>query len=101
MQVFFLLFLNICIGVEDPIFKKGRVIMPLTGLTPPQRCAWHKPELGFLTPYVVNSVIVFNELGWQVCVRFVNIGGITDNNCLNFLSSKHKDFRKYKNRKWK
>ena len=39
MHVFFLLFLNICIGVGDPILKKGRVVMSLTGLTPPQCCA--------------------------------------------------------------
>jgi hypothetical protein len=39
MHVFFLLFLNICICVGDPILKKGRVVMSLTRLTPPQRCA--------------------------------------------------------------
>ena len=29
------------------------------------------------------SLLVFNELRWQVVVRFVDIGGIDDHHCLN------------------
>jgi len=39
---------------------------------------------GFPTSYVVVC-FVFSELRWEVIARFVDIGGIGDNHCLNFL----------------
>jgi hypothetical protein len=32
--------------------------------------------------------VMFNDLRWGVIVRFVDIGGIVDHRCLNFLSRK-------------
>jgi hypothetical protein len=40
--------------------KREKVGIPLTNLTPPYVCAFHKPGYGM--PYVVAS-FVFNELG--------------------------------------
>ena len=34
--------------------------------------------------YVINF-FVFNDLRWDVIVPFVDIGGIEDHHCLNFL----------------
>ena len=34
---------------------------------------------------VVFFPILINELSWEVIVRFVNIVGIVDHRCLNFL----------------
>jgi len=40
---------------------------------------------GFPTSYVV-VLFVFSELRWEVIARFVDIGGIVDHHCSNFLS---------------
>ena len=37
--------------------KKGRVSIPLTGLTPPHYCVSTKQGLGFSTPYV--TIVAF------------------------------------------
>jgi hypothetical protein len=52
--------LYIFIAFGDGIMKREKVGIPLTNLTPPYVCAFHKPGYGM--PYVVAS-FVFNELG--------------------------------------
>ena len=68
------------------IYQERRDGIPLTGLTPPHICACPKTGPGFSTPYVMVFFFwVFSELTWEVIVRFVDIGGIVDHYCLNFL----------------
>ena len=60
-----------------------------SGLTPPYCCACPKTGHGFQMSYMYMYVVVifvFSELRCEVIVRFVNIGGIVDHYCLNFLS---------------
>jgi len=59
-------------------------VIPLTGLTPPYLCAFPKQGSGYPTSYVVIFYL-FNDLRWEVIVRFVDNGGIVDHHCLNFL----------------
>ena len=61
-----------------------RVGIPSTCLTLPCLCACPKPGPEFPSSYVV-VFFKFNELRWEVIVCFVNIGGIVDHHCDNFL----------------
>ena len=54
----------------------------------PHCCVCPMPGLGFPTSYVV-VFFMFNNLRWYVIVRFVDIGGIVDHQCLNCLFIKH------------
>jgi hypothetical protein len=89
----------------------GRVGIPLTGLTLPHFCVGLKPgshmpcyflysvscgewrllvllilmELLTITVSTFFSYFVFSELRWQVIVCFIDIDGIVDHHCLNFL----------------
>jgi len=58
--------------------------IPLIGLALPYVCACPNARLGFLTSYVMVFVM-FNELRLEVIVHFIDIGGLVDNYCLNFL----------------
>ena len=53
-------------------------------LTPPHFCSCPKAGPGFQMSYVV-VFFMFNDLRWEVFVCFVNIGGIVDHHCSNFL----------------
>jgi hypothetical protein len=62
---FFLSFLYISIVVGEPVIKRGRVGITLTGLTPPYLCACPKPGPGFPTSYI-----------WVFfCFRWVEVRG--------------------------
>jgi hypothetical protein len=64
--------------------SKGRVGIPLCGLTLPPFCPCPKPGPGF----PVSHVVVFNmisELKWKLIFLFVDNGGIIDHHCLNIL----------------
>ena len=52
-----------------------------TGLTLTHLCARLKPGPGFPT----RLISTFNELRHEEIVNFLNIGGIVDHHCLNFL----------------
>ena len=53
---------------------------------PPHFCDCSKPIPGFPSKYVVVFLLsMFSELRWEEIVRFVDIGGIIDHHCLNFL----------------
>ena len=58
--------------------------VPLTDLTPPPFCACPKSGPGFTTSYVM-VFFVFSELRWEVILHFVDIVGIVNHHCLNFL----------------
>ena len=47
-------------------------------------CVCPKPGSAFPTPYVL-VFFVFNGLRSEVNARFLDIGGIVDHHCLNFL----------------
>ena len=64
--------------------QERRVVIPLTSLSPPHVCACSKSKPGFSTSYVV-VFSMFNYLRLKVVVRFVDIRGIVDHHCLNFL----------------
>ena len=49
-------------------------------------------DLNFQRHFVVYFFFMFNELKWEVIVRFVDIGGNVDHHCLNFLFIKSKMF---------
>ena len=72
LQVF-LLFVYICITIEDPIIKSETVGIPLTSLILSHFCACPKPGLGC-------RGLMFNELGWEVVAHFVDIG--VEHHCL-------------------
>ena len=83
-----------------------RLLLTLNGLIPPHICACPKLEHGFPKSYVAvsikttkdllcaqrrrkndNEVLfhILNKFRWEVIVRFVDIGGIVDHHCLNFV----------------
>jgi hypothetical protein len=70
--------------IKLPSYEEGRVGIPSFGLTLPLFCACPKSGHGFATSYVM-VVLVFSELRGEVIVRFVDIGGIVDHHCLNFI----------------
>jgi hypothetical protein len=57
--------------------------MPLTDLTPPYCCACPKLGPEFPTSYVMTFTM-FNDLRWELIVRFVDFGEIVHHNCFNF-----------------
>jgi hypothetical protein len=81
----FTLFVYICIAVGDSLFKRGRVMVPLIRLTPlhcfvlPTRTCI---SIGKWREW--RKFFIFCELGWELIVRFVYIGGIVEHHCLNF-----------------
>lgn len=52
---------------------------PITGLTPPQFCAYPKPEPGFQTPICCGLFFGFNGLRWVVgysfCIQWFEMRG--------------------------
>jgi hypothetical protein len=62
--------------------KLSSVGIPLTSLTLPHFCSCPKPGPGF--PTSCCGVFCF-QLRWKVIGHFVEIGGIDDHHCLNFL----------------
>ena len=65
--------------------QERSVESPSNGLAQPHICACLKSAPGFLTSYVM-IFFVLSELSCEVIAGFVNIGGIVDYHCLNFLS---------------
>jgi len=63
---------------------RKRVGIPLTSLTTPHCCACPKPRHVFPTSYAM-VFFMFNDLMWELVVHVVDIGGIIDQHCLNFL----------------
>ena len=61
-----------------------QVIVLLLDVHAEHFCCCPKPGPGFLTSYVV-MFFVFSELRLEVIVHFVDIVGILDHHCLNFL----------------
>ena len=74
-----------CIGKFKGKIKYYRVAFTLNSLILPCFCACPKPRPGFPMSYVMVFLFVFNGLRWETIVHFVNIGGIVDCHCLNFL----------------
>jgi hypothetical protein len=57
----------------------------LTRLTQPQFCNCPKPGSRFPTSHVIVFLVQWVQFRWYVIVRFLDIGGIDDHPCLNFL----------------
>ena len=74
------------------LFKSRVGDVPLTDLTPPPLCACPKPGPGFTTSSVM-VFFVFSELRWEVILHFVDIVGIVNHHCLNFLFIKSFPFK--------
>jgi hypothetical protein len=70
----FLSLVYTCIAVGDLVIKRGGI--PLTRFTSPHFCG---------CPNARTWVGVFSEWRWEVIVCFVDIGGIVDHHCINFL----------------
>ena len=66
-------------------YQEGRIGIPLTGLTLSHFCSCPKPGPGFPMSYVVLFCVQWVQLWWEVIVRFVDIGRIVAQHCLNFL----------------
>ena len=73
------------------LFKSRVGGVPLTDLTPPPVCACPKPGPGFTSSVMV--FLVFSELRWEVILHFVDIVGIVNHHCLNFLFIKSFPFK--------
>ena len=67
------------------IIKRIKIL--LTSLTTPHFCACPKPWQGFPTSYLFRGLfcVYWVQLSWEVIVPFVDIGGIYNHLCLNFL----------------
>ena len=67
--------------------SKGEGGDPIKWYNPPTICTCHKPGPGFLTSYIIVTSLffMFNVLRSEVNACFVDIGGIVDHHCLNFL----------------
>ena len=77
-------FVYICIAVGDPVIKKGE--LTLTGLTLLHVCACPSQNQDFQRHMSWSFFFcVFNELMWEVIVRFVDVSGIVDHHGKNFL----------------
>jgi len=63
---------------------RGEVWDPINLFNPATLLYLSKSKLGFPMSYV-GVLIVFIELRWKISVPFVDIGGIVDHHCLNFL----------------
>jgi hypothetical protein len=59
-------------------YQEGRLGIPLNRFNPPHFCACPKQGPGFPTSHVMVFLC-------SVIVHFVDIGGIDDHHCLNFL----------------
>ena len=68
-------------------YQEVRDAIPLTGLTLPHFCACSNPESGFPLSYVTLPFfcVQWVQLRQEVLVCFVDIGGIVDHHCLNFV----------------
>ena len=66
--------------------------VPLTDLTSLHVCACPKPGPGFTTSYVM-VFLVFSVLRLDVIVHFVDIVGIVNHHCLNYLFIKSFPFK--------
>ena len=79
-------FSNVCLYLYCPWrFNKKKVgWYPWTGLTTPHMCACPQSGFGFPTSYV-KVIFMFNDLWWEMIVRFVDISRSVDHYCLNFL----------------
>ena len=74
----------ICINAGDPIIKSGRVVIPITSLTPQPVRACPVLGHGFPVTYIM-IFFVYGSLGLEVIACFVDIGVIVDHRFLNFL----------------
>ena len=66
--------------------------VPLTDLTSLHVCACPKPGPGFTTSYVM-VFLVFSVIRLDVIVHFVDIVGIVNHHCLNYLFIKSFPFK--------
>ena len=83
--------LFICVlPLKIQLSRMGELEIPLTGLTLPQLCACLKPahESPTLVSYAVVCFLSSMIWGKKWILVFVNIGGIVDHHCLNFLFKK-------------
>ena len=98
MWTFFLLiFFIVCIYMYclwSSNYQERSGVIPLIDITPPHLCTCPKPWHGFPRSYFV-VVFVFSDIRWKVIVSFVDIGGIVDHQCLNFLFIIGQKERKY------
>ena len=82
------LFAYVFITGEDPLIKKWRVGIPLTGVTLPYLCTCTIPEHGFPSEHVL-TFYKLNDLRQEreVVVRFVDISWIVDSICKSPMHS--------------
>jgi hypothetical protein len=81
-KVCFLSVVFICIAAEDPVMKRGILIL-LTGLFPFHSVPVPSQDLDFQGQ--ICGLFVFSGLKLEVIVRFVDIGGIVYHHCLHIL----------------
>ena len=65
-------------------YQDGEGLHPINGFAPPHFFACPKPEPGFPMSYV-TVCFMFNYFMWEMIVTFIDIGGVVDHHCLNFL----------------
>jgi len=73
----------ICINAGDPIIKSGRVVIPITSLTPQPVRACPRLGPGFPVTYIM-IFFVYGSLGLEVIVLLILVV-IVDHRFLNFL----------------
>ena len=62
-------------------YQEGRVGIPLADLTLPHLWVCTKPGAG-ISNFIYRSIFEFR---WEVIIHSIDIGGIDDHHCLNFL----------------
>jgi len=69
------LFISVSTLEKSNYHKRGKVVIPLIGLSPPYFCVCPSRGSEIPTPYVM-VVLVYNVLRLEVIVRFVDTPGI-------------------------
>ena len=80
---FLLLFVFICISIEDLFIKKGSVAPPSTSINRFNAATCVCQVLGFQP--ISRGLFAFNDIRWEVVVRFINVGCLIYHYCLNIL----------------
>ena len=93
---------QICAGLLSYFYIYGRVVIPITSLTPQPVRACPVLGHGFPVTYIM-IFFVHGSLGMEVIVCFVDIGVIVDHRFLNFLFTTwllHKNLKKNNGLVW-
>ena len=83
--VFYFYFLFIYVLLLEIQLSRGEGWDPINRFNPATSLCLSQARTWISNIMLLSLIFVFNELRWEVIVCFVDIGGIVDHHCLNFL----------------